>query len=110
MIIQYSLTADNLPVWCELEPLCDMLRPPEEHTLISNMSIFRDQRSIAESISNNMHEHKYKERKWETNNFTRFEKIPTSSGQKGKDLIQATELQELQIDLKIQIENLCNSL
>ena len=57
-----------------------------------------------------MHEHKYKEKKREANDLTRFGKLPTSSGQKGEDLIQTTELQGLQIDLKIQIENLRNSL
>jgi len=41
-----------------------------------------------------------------TNNLTRFDKLPTSSGQKedlGEDLIQTTELQGLQSDLKIQL-------
>ena len=34
---------------------------------------------------------------------TRFDKLPTSSGQKREDLIQPTKLQGLQIDPKIQI-------
>ena len=36
------------------------------------------------------------------NNLTRFDNLPTSSEQKG-DLIQSTELEELQIDPKIQL-------
>jgi len=39
-----------------------------------------------------MHEHKYKEKKREANDLTRFGKLFTSSGQKGEDLIQTTEL------------------
>ena len=75
---------------------------------ISDTSITRDQNSNAESITNNMHKHKIKERKRETNNLMRFDNLLTSSGQKGEDLIQITELQGLQIDPKIQIENLHN--
>ena len=37
---------------------------------------------------------------------TRFRNLPTSSGQKGENLIQTIELKGLQIDLKIQLEKL----
>jgi len=50
-----------------------------------------------------MHELKYKERKWEINDLPRYDKLPTSLGQKEEDLIQTTELQGLQIDPKIQL-------
>ena len=49
---------------------------------------------------------KHKRRKLEINDLMSFCKFPTSSRQKREDLIQTTELQELQIDPEIQIENL----
>ena len=39
-----------------------------------------------------------------THNLMRFDNLPTSSGQKGEDLIQSTELYGLQIYPKIQID------
>ena len=38
-----------------------------------------------------------------TNDLTSFDNLPVSLEQKGEDFIQPTELQELQIDPKIQI-------
>jgi len=40
--------------------------------------------------------------KEKTNDLTRFNNLPMSSGQKREDLIQSTKLEGLQIDPKIQ--------
>jgi len=42
-----------------------------------------------------MDEYKTKERKREINDLTRFDNLLISSGQKGEDIIQTTELQRI---------------
>ena len=44
-----------------------------------------------------------------TNNLLRFDNLPMSLVQKKEDLIQPTELQEFQINLKIQIREIMHS-
>ena len=44
-----------------------------------------------------------------TNNLLRLDNLPMSSVQKKEDLIQLIELQEFQIDLKIQIREIMHS-
>ena len=75
--------------------------PFEEFLLVDH----QDQRTN-ESITNMARKY-YTKRK--QTNLTRFDNLLTSLEQKGKDLIQKTELRGLQIYSKIHIENLRNS-
>jgi len=64
----------------------------------------QDQHSNFELITNQYSTNQStKERKRETNDLTRFDDLPTFSGQKRNVFIQTTELQGLQSDPKIQI-------
>ena len=79
------------------------VRPPEKSSNLISISEYQ--------MSYVNHQHKYSTNtnsKEKTNDLTRFDNLSTSSKQKGEDLIQSTELQGLQIDLKIQLENLHN--
>ena len=85
-----------------------VLRLPEEfHQAAAAQPIIRDQRSNASQSLNNMAQTKHKKRKRETNDLTIFDNLPTSSGQKGEDLIQTTRvINGYQDDSKIQLEKL----